>query len=105
MFEEIKEKCPKGYGEVNKYLSEFDALWEIKPLESIIGWLFRFFDSVGIRVAVIPHTNGTFRPYLFKKAGKVWTFLELEGDEYGFSIRLEAWKVAFTKAFEILEQR
>ena len=112
MFEQIKENSPKGWKKFfnwccNKNLIDkyywISSISEIKFV-SLIGHLFTFFDSVGIRIAVIPHTNGTFRPYLFRKAGKVWTFLELEDYEYGFSARPEAWKAAIQKAFEIYEK-
>ena len=116
MFEQIKKDSPDAWERFEKYIFE-KVGWEFKhgrfrndsqffdDIYFLIGLLFTFFDEQGIRIAVIPHTNGTFRPYLFRKAGKVWTFLELEDYEYGFSERLEAWKAAIPKAFEILQKQ
>lgn len=118
-FEEIKEKYPKAWqkfedftiedpdieADIYGYSDNFvDDIIQLS-LTTLSGYLFKFFDGQRIRPHVFTSPNGTFRPYLYKKSGKIWLMLELEEYEYGFQSRQEAKQAVFKKAFEIVEDK
>ena len=117
---EIKKKYPKTWGKFiqfiysrewdnileNKYLkinktSEFESYVESLSFESLSGWLFKFFDDQGIYIAIECISFG----------GRIWEtrITSSHGLLYKSEIllksRQEAKQIAFTKAFEILENK
>ena len=116
MFEKIKKNCPKAWDKFVKY-AEKNLKWEFsvdydgtfgfenEDIEFLIGHLFRFFDEQGIHVVIEyvcrPLSGGTcYRHELHNSRTVGWR------DTSGwYKSRPEAWSAAFTKAFEILEEK
>jgi len=110
MFEEIKKKYPKAYkrwiqfiyaktwGELLKIeIQDFEKFTFSLNIESLVGWLFRFFDEQEIYVDCYSCDNGNNWEY------DLWYMKELYFEQK-FKTRQEATKQAFAKAFEILEE-
>ena len=128
MFEEIKEKCPKGWEMfLEYYFNESEIRFQIKrygsvdkltqqinevDFESLIGWLFRFFDEQGIHIDIFADFNDSehrltgfgFLIWHKVEGGEGYYWTDNSGGTYCKS-RTEAWKAAFIKSFEILEEK
>ena len=119
-FEQIKERYPKAWekfenfaivdpeleadsvGYSDDYVDDINRL----SLTTLSGYLFRFFDEQGIYI-VIDWCNFEYRiTVYFPKFDIVYPCNEENIEEYQwFKTRQEAEQAAFTKAFEILEQK
>lgn len=93
-WKEIKEKYPKGFGETFNYTNRFPGL----SIDVTDRWLYDFFDEQNFNVAVLPFFNS----WIWKIRYEDMNFVEGEKKE---STRTEAEEQAFTRAFEILEEK
>ena len=105
MFEQIKKDSPDAFKVWNNYISKYDQLWDLKPLESVIGWLLTFFDEQGIHI-VIEYvcrllSGGACYRYEVNSSRTSDRRVTLDW----FKSRLEAWQSAIPKAFEILQKQ
>jgi len=111
MFEQIKKDSPDAFKVWNNYISQYDQLWDLKPLESVIGWLFTFFDKQGIYIVL----NDFFKVKPNMESDLKWTIghydkdgctlTDIESFNKQFESRSEAWQAAIPKAFEILQKQ
>jgi len=100
MFEQIKKDSPDAFKVWNNYISKYDQLWDLKPLESVIGWLLTFFDEQRI-VIQISYSSGWY--YRITDIDRKFTINNV--DKLFCGDRPEAWKSAIPKAFEILQKQ
>ena len=104
----IQDNYPKAWELLCKYHNEEDEVgyidhpdvWDVKvnaPNKYEIRHLYEFFDSNEIYISILYRDSlKTIPPYQWKIRGDI---------SEGYYARSEAERVAFTKAFEILETK
>ena len=119
-FEQIKNKYPKAYkmwlqffyakiwdellkNEYTKLTktSEFEDFTFSLNIESLSGWLFKFFDEQGIVIVLNPDEQDKYKTWLYE----ICIIGHWEYIKCNFESRPKAEQAAFEKTFGILEKK